>query len=264
MLIQIINALTQPKRIFRKYYALLKSKIKQGYCIFCGKTVPLRVSGSSHRETYRCRFCRSILRQRHLANVIMHLYSQGNNFSSFEHFTALLKNKKIYLTQSYGHFHHAFRNFPDFICSEYLKNVPAGQTDKQGIRCEDLQKLSFPDNFFDLIISQDVFEHIAEPDLAWKEILRVLKPGGLHIFSIPFYPGHKTAVRAKLVEGRLQLLRSRIFHGDNIRDGLVFTDFGDDLLDHLSALDLPTVIHWLNDPSVPPRVSYIFVSKARK
>ena len=37
---------------------------------------------------------------------------------------------------------------------------------------------SLPDNTFDLFVTQDVFEHIPEPEKALKEIYRCLKPGG--------------------------------------------------------------------------------------
>lgn len=39
----------------------------------------------------------------------------------------------------------------------------------------------FPDNKFDLIFSDNVFEHISYPDKLFSQITRVLKPGGLLI-----------------------------------------------------------------------------------
>ena len=39
------------------------------------------------------------------------------------------------------------------------------------------------DNTFDIIFSSDVFEHIKQPWLAAKEIIRILKPGGIVITS---------------------------------------------------------------------------------
>jgi SAM-dependent methyltransferase len=51
----------------------------------------------------------------------------------------------------------------------------------------DACSLSFKDNFFDLIVSFDVFEHIPNDKLAVKECYRVLKPGGKLIFSVPAF-----------------------------------------------------------------------------
>jgi SAM-dependent methyltransferase len=38
--------------------------------------------------------------------------------------------------------------------------------------------LPYDDNYFDLIVSRYVFEHIEQPEWASRELLRVLKPGG--------------------------------------------------------------------------------------
>jgi len=45
--------------------------------------------------------------------------------------------------------------------------------------------LPFPDNFFDLVVSAWVLEHLDHPQAAFKEIYRVLKPGGKVIFLTP-------------------------------------------------------------------------------
>jgi SAM-dependent methyltransferase len=42
------------------------------------------------------------------------------------------------------------------------------------------------DNFADVVICTEVFEHLEKPELAMKEILRILKPGGTFIGSTPF------------------------------------------------------------------------------
>jgi SAM-dependent methyltransferase len=54
-----------------------------------------------------------------------------------------------------------------------------------GIRCENLEHLSFDDESFDLHVTQDVFEHLFDPAAAFREIARTLRPGGAHIFTTP-------------------------------------------------------------------------------
>ena len=44
--------------------------------------------------------------------------------------------------------------------------------------------MTFQNESFDLFITQDVFEHVMEPNKAFKEIERVLKPGGAHVFTV--------------------------------------------------------------------------------
>jgi ubiquinone/menaquinone biosynthesis C-methylase UbiE len=48
-----------------------------------------------------------------------------------------------------------------------------------------VESLPFPDNFFDLAVSAFVLEHLENPTKAFKEIYRVLKPGGKAIFLTP-------------------------------------------------------------------------------
>jgi ubiquinone/menaquinone biosynthesis C-methylase UbiE len=51
----------------------------------------------------------------------------------------------------------------------------------------DARKLIFDDNTFDVIVSQDLVEHITEDDfkIHLKEVNRVLKPGGSYLFWTP-------------------------------------------------------------------------------
>ncbi len=58
------------------------------------------------------------------------------------------------------------------------------------------QALPFQDNVFDAVFSLDVLEHVNDPFLCAREIVRVLKPGGVLYLDMPFlqpehgYPHH--------------------------------------------------------------------------
>lgn len=59
---------------------------------------------------------------------------------------------------------------------------------KAGVKAEiaDLsKKIPFEDNYFDLVISTEVLEHIVNPDIFLREIYRVLKPGGKLLLTTP-------------------------------------------------------------------------------
>lgn len=47
------------------------------------------------------------------------------------------------------------------------------------------EKLPFPDSTFDVVSCLEVLEHVFDKDVALKELLRVLKPGGRLILSTP-------------------------------------------------------------------------------
>jgi ubiquinone/menaquinone biosynthesis C-methylase UbiE len=47
------------------------------------------------------------------------------------------------------------------------------------------EQLPYPDNYFDWVHSNHVFEHLADPLAAAKEAFRVLKPGGFIFIEVP-------------------------------------------------------------------------------
>ena len=111
-----------------------------------------------------------------------------------------------------------------------MEDVPLGDS-KDGVRCENLEQLTFADDTFDIFITQDVFEHIFNPDKAAKEIMRVVKPGGFHIFTAPRHAGlPKGYPRATLENGKINYLLEEQYHGNPVGDGrsLVTWDYGDD------------------------------------
>jgi ubiquinone/menaquinone biosynthesis C-methylase UbiE len=55
-------------------------------------------------------------------------------------------------------------------------------------KVEDASKLSFPENSFDLVISQNVFHHIPDWQTAVSEIHRVLRPEGYFIWMDIVFP----------------------------------------------------------------------------
>ena len=49
----------------------------------------------------------------------------------------------------------------------------------------DIEKLPFKDNSFSTVICTEVLEHLPKPQIAIKEILRVLKTGGVLVGTVP-------------------------------------------------------------------------------
>ena len=53
------------------------------------------------------------------------------------------------------------RDCPRYLATHYFPGIKPGAV-HQGFRCEDLEAMTFPDGRFDLVITQDVFEHVFE------------------------------------------------------------------------------------------------------
>ncbi len=70
------------------------------------------------------------------------------------------------------------------------------------------EKFPFQDNFFDIIICNDVIEHIEKPDLLLKNIHQVLKPGGILYINTPNlnWVRRKIFAKADVMEHHISLL----------------------------------------------------------
>jgi ubiquinone/menaquinone biosynthesis C-methylase UbiE len=66
-----------------------------------------------------------------------------------------------------------------------------------------INTLPFKDGHFDLVTANMVVEHLAEPALQFREIYRVLKPGGIFLFHTPNAAGYPTLL-TKLVPEKLK------------------------------------------------------------
>jgi SAM-dependent methyltransferase len=132
----------------------------------------------------------------------------------------------------------ARRAFPETECygSEYLGPGRESGTEVNGIRHEDVERLSFAPDSLDLVVSNDVLEHVNDPWSAIKEIVRVLRKAGELLLTIPFFSGNRHNVRrAQMVDGTLQHLLPPVYHGNPVSsDGsLVFTEFGWEVVEQL-------------------------------
>lgn len=86
-----------------------------------------------------------------------------------------------------------------------------------GIRNEDVQRLSFANNRFELISCTEVFEHVPHYLAGFSEIFRVLRPGGYFIFTVPLFESPTTEAVCRLLEnGELQWLKPIEYHDSQV------------------------------------------------
>jgi SAM-dependent methyltransferase len=131
------------------------------------------------------------------------------------------------------------------------------------VRFENLEGMTFADESIDLHITQDVMEHVLDPDLVFKEVARTLKPGGAHIFTVPIVNKHHPSDRRALLKGgRIVHLREPVYHGNPVDNNgaLVTFDWGFDICEHIfKASGLYTHIVNMDDVSHGIRAEYIEV-----
>ena len=159
------------------------------------------------------------------------------------------RQASIWLTEQVTPLYGILRDrYPRLIGSEFLGDVAPGAVDAAGIRHEDMAGSSFEDGSLDCVVSFDVLEHVPEPALAFTEVARVLRPGGLFFWTAPFVAtADATLVRAVVrPDGSVHHLTEPEYHGDPVNPSggvLCFRHFGWDVLDELRA-------HGFEDPHV--------------
>ncbi|TWC34969.1 GT2 family glycosyltransferase [Pseudomonas sp. SJZ079] len=217
-----------------------------GFCVPCNKMVSLLVDMSSGgqrqdngwlpnwRERLECPLCRMNNRQRLIATLVKQELEAGD------------KKRVYFMEQVTPIYNWALKVFEghSLVGSEYLGHEYAGGEIVRGVRHEDVEHLSMSAGELDLIISNDVFEHVPNPSVAFAECARVLKKGGVLLTTFPFHCENDLSIcRAKLENGKLEHILPPSYHGNPVSaDGsLVFTDFGWDILGEIQAVGFSDV-----------------------
>jgi len=157
-----------------------------------------------------------------------------------------MQNPKIYVMEPIGPFYQYLKErYPGLVGSEYLgENYMPGEI-VNGIRHENCMQLSFEDESIDMIISNDVFEHIPDVELAFKEAYRVLIHGGAMALSVPFNISNtNTFRRASIEKGCVIHHAAPVYHGSLLTSegALVYYDFGHDIVEMINNIGFVTKI----------------------
>jgi SAM-dependent methyltransferase len=157
---------------------------------------------------------------------------------------------------------------PAYITSQYYAGVAPG-TIVNGVRCENLEHLTFDNESLDLHITQDVFEHLFDPAAAFCEIARTLRLGGAHVFTTPLVRKNQpTRFCASLAsDGTVTHLTEPEYHRNPISSegSLVTVNWGYDITNFVfETSGLFTEIVFLDIVDYGIRAEYIEVLITRK
>jgi SAM-dependent methyltransferase len=156
------------------------------------------------------------------------------------------------------------REASTYLTSHYVPSMTAGEASDDGWVNQDLENQTFDDESFDLVVTQDVFEHVFDVDAAAREIARTLRPGGAHVFTTPLVNKSKpTEARAlRQDDGSVELLTPPEYHGNPVDpDGsLVTWHFGYDLAARITEVaETPTIVFSLDRLDLGIRAEFMEV-----
>lgn len=241
---------------FKKAVSKLVSirRFNTGFCPICQKKTVFVETGTWLRDNYFCITCKSIPRARALIHVLETHMPGWRNLSIHESSPGSPSSDKMR------------RECPGYTSSQFFPDTAPGAY-KKDIRCENIEALTFKDSHFDLFITQDVLEHVFSPEKALKEIARVIKPGGAHVFSVPWYYWKKTVRRATHNNGGILHHLPAEYHGNPIdeKGSLVVSEMGSEFLDHIRTVSgLTTSFVRIRDRSLGIDGKFIEIFISRK
>ena len=194
-----------------------------GFCPICLQQTRFTARDAWFRESLLCETCAggSVPRERALMLVVRELLPHWERLDIHESSPAPRGASPLIASRA-----------PGYVATQYWPDIPAG-TMRRGIRCENVESQLFSAESFDLVVTQDVMEHVFDPERAYQEIFRTLRPGGRHIHTTPIYK-HLTETIQKAAlgpDGQVIHFGEPEYHGNPISgDGsLVTFHFGYDL-----------------------------------
>lgn len=272
-----------PTRNFLDSFAH-RLRVVPGFCNVCGRITVYDTSQTNYREYVPCARCKSVNRQRQISSVLLaevfqargkikRIPSKQKEDSIFQELEqrqaskmsceppflasvqSLPKDLVVWNAETTRalHTHLSDHLRENYICSEYISPSMQSGEWRDGIMHVDIQKTHFADESIDYILSSDVLEHVPDPIQALRESFRVLKVGGAHIFTAPFYHHRFTIEKRSVVlnDGSIHHLMQPWFHSDPVRPSegaLVFNIFAPELLCDIEKLGFEARLLILHSP----------------
>ena len=170
------------------------------------------------RESSFCGRCGAPFRVRRIAEVFLERLCRRNHnsinqclYSGELNGLSILQLNEI---GGAGSLQETLGKAPNVTTTFYSRDYNFGEVLK-GFSNQDMSSLTFESNSFDLVLHSEVLEHVVDFRQAHLEAIRVLKPGGVLIFTVPVQLNNeKTFSRFKLNDfGELIFHPPKIWHG---------------------------------------------------
>ena len=161
----------------------------EGHCSVCGKDVRFAISSDNFREDLICPEDGSNARRRSLVAAL--------GYELVDDPTADLD---VLVRRFIGARARILIIEPNVgLARRYGANMPRRQHEIIELASQkeawigdggsfDFGWLDYPDRYFDLVLSSDIMQSVADVQAADAEFMRILRPGGLHVFTVPFDP----------------------------------------------------------------------------
>lgn len=233
-------------------------ELRRGTCNVCGLATAFYFKDPAlHRESLTCGDCLTTSRYRSIARGVLRAVREFTGIVA-PSLADLAKHRsarrlRIYDTQvPFAYLHNAYPlpelldacDWIDVATSTLRLHEPLGTALGHRRSNQNLERLTFPDASFDLVITSDVLEHVRLHERALREIRRVLAPGGSYLFTVPHDRTRaETLIRVAVVDpedpSRDEFLLEPEYHGDaNSEDNaaLAYRTYGRDLDTALARL----------------------------
>ncbi len=233
-----------------------------GKCTVCGRmTLFFCLDRDSYRNSMICLLCRSASRNRHVAKVIAGIAGKGA--SSMADIPGR-GDITIYNTATDDCFSRVLLGYEGYFSSCFRDDLAQGADIAPRTSCQNIEALTYAENSFDIVITEDIFEHVRRPDKGFREIFRVLRPGGYHVFTIPFLFDRPTLVRVDTSGPEDLHILPPEYHGDPLRGRIIaYRTFGIDLFAELEEIGFKTMVDFSTyaDRSCGIFDSSVFISR---
>jgi SAM-dependent methyltransferase len=205
-----------------KQYALTTRTI-HGFCNLSASETDFEVSSDNLRENIVASTSQSINRQRTIVCGLSQAFF-GSPYASLAQVADHINqnNLRIYSAEANStlflhlknHVQPELFSYSEFFGAEYTSGDMVN-----GVMHQDLQSTSFAPESLDLVMTSEVLEHIPDALTAEREVIRILKRGGIYCFTVPFLPYHEhDLILAEVDEaGSIKHLSEPQYHGDPVR-----------------------------------------------